>query len=338
MSDRNSVYEHTELPSRARTAIASYAPPEKLLAEQLKRYADVQPRPADQEGDIEELDGVVFTHHFADAPGDQETVRWHYVEAGTGEPVVFLHGMPDSWFMWHHQMAALADSYRCIAVDLKGYGQSEKGRGDYRHAGVAEQLVALLDELGIGRFTLVAHDRGAVQGDHIAAAHPWRVAHYVRTEQHLHHFHPALSPHDELIAEAPWSGLMADTARFVVWAYGMAGARPVAEPDLRRIIQEFSYPGITHAVPRYSMNSTFHQEWIERRRDLIPRWRCPITLIQGHDSRTQPREFFTDADQYIPNAAGVEVRYVTAGHFWPMENPEEGNQVLRDALDARPSA
>ena len=76
---------------------------------------------------------VTFTHHFVTAPGDAEYLTWHYVEAGSGEPIVFLHGIPDSWYQWHPQMAALASTHRCIAVDLKGYGQSDKRPGDYRH-------------------------------------------------------------------------------------------------------------------------------------------------------------------------------------------------------------
>ncbi|QFZ17765.1 alpha/beta fold hydrolase [Saccharothrix syringae] len=324
--------QYTELPARARRAIEDFLPPDALVAEHLRRYADVRPRPADREGDTEVLDGVVFNHHFAEVPGDQETVRWHYVETGTGDPVVFLHGMPDSWFLWHHQMAALAGSHRCIAVDLKGYGQSEKGRGDYRQAGVARQLVDLLDALGIDRFALVTHDRGTVLGDHVAAAQPTRVRHYVRGEQHLHHFHPALSPHDDLLAEAPWTGMLADPGQFVVRAHAMVGGLPITEADLRRVIQEFSYPGIDRAVPRYAMASTFRKEWLERRRDLIPRWRSPITLLQGWDSRTQPREFFADAAEHIPHAAGVDVRYVTGGHFWPLESPDETTGVLRDVL------
>ncbi|WP_435156103.1 alpha/beta fold hydrolase [Amycolatopsis sacchari] len=327
-----SDFEYTELPVRARQALANFVLREDLLAERLQRYADVRPRPEDHDGDTGELDGVVFTHHFADVPGDQETVRWHYVETGSGAPVVFLHGMPDSWFLWHHQMAALSDSYRCIAVDLKGYGQSEKGRGDYRQAGAAEQLVALLDTLGLDRFTLVTHDRGTVQGDHVAAAHPERVRHYVRGEQHLHHFNPELAPHDDLIAEAPWTGLLDDAKRFAVWAHTTLARLPVADEDMRRIIQEFSYPGIARAVPRYHMASTFRKEWLARRRDLIPRWRAPMTLVQGWDSHTQPREFFTDAGKYLPGVSEVDVRYLPGGHFWPVECPQETTALLREVL------
>ena len=72
------------------------------------------------------LDGVTFTHHFVTASGDYETVDWHYVEAGAGEAIVYLHGIPDSWYQWHHQMSALSETNHCIVVELKGYGQSEK--------------------------------------------------------------------------------------------------------------------------------------------------------------------------------------------------------------------
>ena len=321
---------YSELPARVRQATPRN--PGALVAERLAHFADVRPRPADREGDTEELDGVVFTHHFAEAPGDSETVRWHYVETGTGQPVVFLHGMPDSWFLWHHQMAALSGSFRCIAVDLKGYGQSEKGRGDYRQAGAAEQLVALFDALGLDRFALVTHDRGTVQGDHIAAAHPERVRHYVRGEQHLHHFHPDLAPQDSLLAEAPWTGLMEDPKRFVLWCYAMAGKLPVSDVDMCRTIQEYWYPGLARAVPRYAMASSFRKEWIDRRTSLIARWRSPMTLVQGWDSYTQPREFFTDAGAFIPNVSEVDVRYVPGGHFWPVESPAETSALLREVL------
>ena len=52
--------------------------------------------------------------------------------------IVFLHGIPNALFQWHMQIARRAKTCRYIAPDLKGYGQSEKGPGDYRHEGAAE--------------------------------------------------------------------------------------------------------------------------------------------------------------------------------------------------------
>lgn len=61
-----------------------------------------------------------WTHRLADV-GE---VRLHYVEAGAGEPVVLLHGWPQTWFMWRGVIPALTQHYRVIAVDLRGLGES----------------------------------------------------------------------------------------------------------------------------------------------------------------------------------------------------------------------
>ena len=202
-------------------------PDEKRVDERVKHFAYVAPRKPDADGDTEVLDGVTFTHHFVDAPGDAETIRWHYTEAGSGEPIVFLHGIPDSWYQWHHQMATLSKTHRCIGVDLKGYGQSEKGAGDYRHSGAGEQLLVMLKQIGLDKFNVVTHDRGTVQADFIVADHPESVLRYARGEQHLYHFHPSLAPQGDIFMNAPYTGIMEDPKHFAVWLYTWITKLPV---------------------------------------------------------------------------------------------------------------
>src|SRR5271156_3257167 len=226
------VIEYSELPARAKRVLEGFLPPEDEIAARVAELGEVKPRPFDNEGDREVLDEVSFTHHFVDAPGDEETVRFHYVEAGQGEPIVFLHGIPDSWYQWHHQMAALSTTHRCIAIDLKGYGQSEKLPGDYRHEGVAEQLFVMLQTIGVTRFNLVTHDRGTVQGDFIAANHPEAVIRYGRGEQHLYNFHPDLAPQGEIFMNAPWTGIMEDPTHFIVWVYTWVTERAIPDSEV----------------------------------------------------------------------------------------------------------
>jgi len=327
--------EYSELPPRVQENLKSFMPDRAVIEARAQQFRDVQPREPDAEGAVEVLDGAEFVHHFVRAPGDHETVLFHYVEAGvpTGETIVFLHGIPDSWYQWHHQMAALAGEYRCLAFDLKGYGQSEKSPGDYRHQAAAEQLVGALDLIGVDQFNLITHDRGAVQGDYIAADHAERVLRYARGEQHLHHFHPDLAPQGRQFAEAPWSGLMNDPTEFVTFVYTWVATHELPEQEMCRVIQEFSYPDVNHAVPRYFNSSTFRQEWIERRQRLIAAWTCPVMIIEGHDSKTQPREFYEHSRDYIPNAREVAVRFVDSGHFWSMERPDEVTGYLRELLE-----
>ena len=324
--------EYTPLPDRAAKAIDGFIPPEDLIDQRAAHFASVKRREPNKDGDTEILNSVTFTHHFVSAPGDYETITWHYVEAGSGEPIVFLHGIPDSWFQWHHQMAALSKAHRCIAVDLKGYGQSEKGPGDYRHEAVSEQLFAMLQQIGIKRFNVVTHDRGTVQADFIAANHPESVLRYARGEQHLYHFHPSLAPQGEIFMNAPWTGIMEDPKRFVIWVYTWITKLPVSDEEMARVIQEFSYPGIVRAVPRYFNSSSFRQEWLARRNRLLKAWICPVLIMQGYDSKTQPREFYEHARDYVPNAKDVAVRYMPGGHFWTLESPNETTEAIRHML------
>ena len=94
-----SSLEYTELPDRAAKAIEGFLPDEDKVAARAKRFEHVKPRNEDKDGDTETLDGVTFTHHFTETPGDYEVVAWHYVTCGKKDatPLVFLHGIPDSW-------------------------------------------------------------------------------------------------------------------------------------------------------------------------------------------------------------------------------------------------
>jgi pimeloyl-ACP methyl ester carboxylesterase len=325
--------QYSEIPERAKKVLESFLPDEEKIAARVAEFMDVEPRRPDNEGDQETLDGVLFTHHFVDVPGDEDTVRFHYVEAGSGEAIVFLHGIPDSWYQWHHQMAALATTHRCISFDLKGYGQSSKDFGDYRHEAAADQLMGALDAAQIDTFNLVTHDRGTVQADFIAAKHPDRVLRYARGEQHLYHFHPDLAPQGPMFADAPRTGMMDDPRRFVVWLYTWIAKYQIPDDEMRRTIQEFAYPDVNRAVPRYFNSQSFRQEWLRRRRDLLPAWKCPVMIIEGYESKTQPREFYDDSRDYIPNAKSVAVEYVDAGHFWSMERPDDVTALIRKLLE-----
>lgn len=326
--------DYTDLPARVAEYIETFLPPDDKIAERMKHFANVQPRAEDAEGDTEVIDGVTFTHHFVDAPGDYETIRWHYVECGQpdAEKIVFLHGVPDSWFEWAHQMAAFSDRYHCIGVDLKGYGQSDKKGGNFQHEAVSEQLWTMLQQIGVHQFNVITHDRGTVQADFIAANHPESVLRYGRGEQHLYHFHPALAPQGDLFMDAPYNGMLDDPKYLVLWGYTWLTTRPIADAEMERVIQEFSYPGIRKAVPRYFNSSTFRQEWLARRNRLMQAWQCPVMILQGYDSKTQPREFYDGIESTMPNAKDVRVRSIPGGHFWSKESPAESIEAISELL------
>ena len=106
-----------------------------------------------------DIDGVTFSHHMASVNG----IQMHYVMGGKGDPVVLLHGFPQSWYEWRHIMPALAENYTVVVPDLRGFGDSSKPITGYDGKTTAEDIYQLVSQLDFNNqpIFLVAHDVGA---------------------------------------------------------------------------------------------------------------------------------------------------------------------------------
>ncbi len=113
-----------------------------------------------------------WTHRAVSANG----IRLHVAECGDGPLVVLLHGYPEFWYAWRHQLVGLAArGYRAVAVDLRGYGDSDKPPRGYDLWTLAGDVAGLVPALGEGRAAVVGHGWGGVVGWTVAALHPRRV-------------------------------------------------------------------------------------------------------------------------------------------------------------------
>ena len=97
-----------------------------------------------------------LAHHRAVANG----VWLHFVTAGQGDPVVLLHGWPQTWFEWRHVIPELARRYFVIAPDVRGMGDSDRPHGGYDAPTLAEDVYQLLRGLGRVPAHVVGHDLG----------------------------------------------------------------------------------------------------------------------------------------------------------------------------------
>ena len=111
---------------------------------------------------------ATLQHHTAKANG----IKQHWVEAGQGPPVVLLHGFPETWYAWRKQIPVLAERYRLIVPDLRGYGETEKPASGYDKRTMAADIRALMEHLGIPRAAIIGHDRGARVATRFAKDHP----------------------------------------------------------------------------------------------------------------------------------------------------------------------
>ena len=97
-------------------------------------------------------------HGYADNNG----VKIHYVSVGEGPMVLFIHGFPDFWYGWAHQMEALEGDFKCVAMDLRGYNKSDAPEGveNYDMSLLIGDVIAVIKANGVEKATIVAHDWG----------------------------------------------------------------------------------------------------------------------------------------------------------------------------------
>ena len=138
-------------------------------------------------------DGHQVSHRVKDHNGDEVThgralvngVRLHYMTAGSGEPVLLLHGVPKTSYHWRHVIPLLTPHYTVIVPDMRGLGDSQHPTSGYDMRNVAEDFAELMTHLGHEKFRLVGEDWGAAAAYQLAAAYPERVQKLVYQEMIL---------------------------------------------------------------------------------------------------------------------------------------------------------
>ena len=122
------------------------------------------------EGNTKKAKAPMIKHEYAEVNG----VRLHYVTAGKGKLIMFVHGFPEFWYEWKNQLAEFGRNYQAVAPDMRGYNLSSKPAevDQYQIKYLVEDLRALAEKLGHKKFILVAHDWGGAVAWAFAIAHP----------------------------------------------------------------------------------------------------------------------------------------------------------------------
>ena len=115
-----------------------------------------------------------MTPELKDGYAQVNGVRLHYVSAGKGPLIVFLHGFPEFWFEWKNQLAEFGKDHLAVAPDMRGYNLSDKPTDvdQYQMKYLVEDVRALADHFGQKKFVLVGHDWGGAVAWSFAIAHP----------------------------------------------------------------------------------------------------------------------------------------------------------------------
>ncbi|VWD59484.1 alpha/beta hydrolase [Burkholderia contaminans] len=287
---------------------------------------------------METLENIAVTHHTLVANG----IRQHYLDAGSGPVVVLLHGFPETSFAWRHQIPVLARTYRVIAPDLRGYGETDKPASGYDKRNMALDIIRLLDALGIEKVVLVGHDRGARVATRLAKDHPERVDRLVVMDNvptrivaenmspktarayWFFLFHLVVDLPETLIAgnEEAWLRHF-----FSDWCYN---PHTIEGTDFETYVKAYKRPGaVRGAMSDYRANA---QDVEQDQADADIRIACPTMAIWGEDFYAVGGMFDMKA-VWEGMATNLRAEPISrCGHLPQEEQPERVNALLLDFL------
>ncbi|MEL6167468.1 MAG: alpha/beta hydrolase [Pseudomonadota bacterium] len=310
----------------------SYEPyPLARISEDADRYPAATPQSlfVSQHGEIEHLGNAVFgTHWFVEADGPV----WHFVTAGdpADDVVLMVHGWPDTWWSFSEVMSLLADDYYVIAVDVLGYGQSDKGPEiDVSYAGAAASLMTLLDVIGVDDFNLISHDRGTIVSENLIAIDGMspRIKAFLRMQQSFDQPHGLPRPPHAQMATAEFQ--MQENLASASYNSNY-GSVVFPETFLNRLDWEFGFEGTAEASARTFQGTSFDIELDFRMENVIPKMTMPVLIVQGdRDPGQKPEEYYRSAE-VLPDA---RVAIVNTNHFIHAEDPHLVADLARELFE-----
>jgi pimeloyl-ACP methyl ester carboxylesterase len=277
---------------------------------------------------------ATLEHRFAVING----LRLHYVTAGQGDPVLLIHGFPQTWYEWHNVIPALAKRFTVIAPDYRGAGDSGRPQGGFDKHTMMEDLRGLIHSLGFKRIRLVGHDVGLMIAYRYAAVHPDEVEKLammdapvpgtdawtqVRTNPRAWHvnFHNARDVPEMLVAGRE--------REYLSYFYSVRLVNPTAMPqsEMDVYIRSYASPG--------GMRCGFevYRAMLQDAEDNLPYLKkkldMPVLMLAGAESVSAPV-----LEKMVPLiAANSKFQMIAdAGHWLCEENPQAVEKALTEFL------
>lgn len=256
-------------------------------------------------------------------------------------PLLLLHGHPQTHLIWHRVAPKLAEHFTLVAVDLRGYGDSDKPASDasvnhapYSKRVMAQDMVSVMQTLGFARFKVLAHDRGARVTHRMLVDHPTVVERATLLD-----ISPTLAMYEQtnmefarayfhwffLIQREPLPETMIEAnPEFFIEKMmgnrhaGLAAFAPEALAEYRRCIH---LPGIAHAICEdYRAAATIDLEHDRADRDVGRKVMQPLQVLWGENGIIE--KCFKPLEDWSRVAVNVRGGSVPCGHYIPEEAPE----------------
>jgi len=280
-----------------------------------------------------------WEHKFVETNG----VRLHCVVQGQGKLMIMLHGFPEFWYSWRHQIPVMAKHFKVVAPDMRGYNDSEKPGDvrDYRIGLLVDDVMGLIKAFGEEKATIVGHDWGGIVAWSFAMAHPeaterliimnvphpavWQerakyVARQLQKSWYIFFFQK------ERVPESYFS--RNNYLALKLMLRGSTVKKGVfSDEDLERFVEAWSKPGALTASINYYRANIRPEIFMEEVPLKFARITSPTLVIWGEDDLALTLEMSRGAEKYID--APYTIKHIPkCGHWVQNEEPELVNEYM----------
>jgi len=269
-------------------------------------------------------------------------INLHYVTQGSGRLMLMLHGFPEFWYSWRHQIPEFAQDYQVVALDLRGYNESDKpeAKSAYVMAEFIKDIEKVIQELGYEKCILVGHDWGGAIAWSFAYKYPEMVEKLiVMNIPHPAKFMEGLGTPEQLLRSwyifffqlpfLPELMFQFDDYQAITSIFkDIAVNKSVfTEADLAAYKEAIAKPGALTSMINYYRNILpgffDDQEW-----NIL---QIPTLMIWGEEDKALGKELTYGTEEYVEN---FQIRYIpNCGHSLQQEQPQLVNQYMREFLD-----
>lgn len=258
-----------------------------------------------------------------------------YVAQGQGEPILLLHGIPTSSFLWRNVIPLLAERFLVYAPDLFGYGDSEKPEGvDLSVSAQADYLYEFMQKVGWERGSVVGHDIGGGIAQLLAVRYPWAVRKLVLIDTIAYDSWPV--PEIARLKEPVWDQIMETLDLAKGFKKGFLRGVFHQERVTDQLIAEYVRPfeGFEGRMAYLRAARALRTEDLLAHVKAIEALQIPVLIIWGEGDEFQPLRYGQTLKERLPNARLVVVP--EAGHFILEDKPEEVARLIQGFLEADP--
>ena len=280
-----------------------------------------------------------WEHNFINTNG----IRLHYVARGTGKLILMLHGFPEFWYSWRHQIDEFSQDYHTVALDLRGYNDSDKPDrvADYRMSELIADIKGVISGLGYEDCILIAHDWGGAIAWNFAYAHPEMVEKLIVLNiPHPAKFAEGLQTPQQLLKswyvfafQIPWLPefvFQLNNYQAIAEAFsGMAIDKTAfSQADLNAYREAAAKPGALTAMINY-YRSIFPSLFQGDR----PEWGVldvPTLTIWGEKDTALGKELTYGTEAYVRD---WQIKYIpNCSHWVQQEQPAVVNMYIKEFL------